>query len=215
MTRKEEIVINSLKLFSLKGYLNTSLEDILQNSQISKGGFYNYFQSKEDLFYAVLGKARKIWQEKNLAGWDRAPTSVGRVLLLLKNYRDRYLQDSVNFPGGCIFITLSVELDDLRPHLAGKIDEGFKRLKARICRTIGEAKKGGEIRPGVSAETITEIVFSAMIGASVRYGIDKSQADLNRTIGAIIRYLRGLTRTAEAGKEKIGKRRRGHGRKVF
>jgi AcrR family transcriptional regulator len=194
MTRKEEIVINSLKLFSLKGYLNTSLEDILQNSRISKGGFYNYFKSKEDLFYAVLAKARKIWQEKNLAGWDRTPTSIGRVLLLLKNYRDRYLQDSVNFPGGCIFITLSVELDDLRPHLTAEIEEGFKRLKARIRRTLQEGKKAGEIGPGVSAETVTEIVFSAMIGASVRYGVDKSQADLNRTIGAIIRYLRGVTR---------------------
>ncbi len=194
MTRKEEIVINSLKLFSLKGYLNTSLEDILQNSRISKGGFYNYFKSKEDLFHAVLGKARKIWQEKNLAGWDRPPTPVGRILLLLKNYRDRYLQDSVNFPGGCIFITLSVELDDLRPHLAAEINKGFKKLKARICRTIVEAKKAGQISRGISAETITEIVFSAMIGASVRYGIDKSQTDLNRTIGAIIRYLQGLTR---------------------
>jgi len=194
VTRKEEIVFNSLKLFSLKGYLNTSLDDILHNSQISKGGFYNYFKSKEDLFHAVLGKARKIWQEKNLAGWDRAATPIDRIILLLKNYRDRYLQDSVNFPGGCIFITLSVELDDLRPHLAGEIDEGFKRLKARIRRTIAEAKKAGQIRRGNSAEAITEMVFSAMIGASVRYGIDKSSVTLNRTIGAIIRYLQSLTR---------------------
>ena len=129
MTRKEQIVLNSLKLFSLKGYLSTSLDDILQNSQISKGGFYNYFKSKEDLFHAVLSKARKIWQEKNLAGWEGAPTPVDRILRLLKNYRDRYLQDSVNFPGGCVFITLSVELDDLRPHLAGEINEGFKKAQ--------------------------------------------------------------------------------------
>ena len=196
MTRKEQIVLNSLKLFSLKGYLSTSLDDILQNSQISKGGFYNYFKSKEDLFHAVLSKARKIWQEKNLAGWEGAPTPVDRILRLLKNYRDRYLQDSVNFPGGCVFITLSVELDDLRPHLAGEINEGFKRLKARIRRTLAEAKKAGQIREGNSAEAITEIVFSAMIGASVRYGIDKSRRNLNRTIGAIIRYLQSLTRRA-------------------
>ncbi len=194
MTRKEQIVLNSLKLFSLKGYLSTSLDDILQDSQISKGGFYNYFKSKEDLFHAVLSKARKIWQEKNLAGWEGAPTPVDRIIRLLKNYRDRYLQDSVNFPGGCVCITLSVELDDLRPHLAGEINEGFKRLKARIRRTLAEAKKTGQIREGNSAEAITEIVFSAMIGASVRYGIDKSRRNLNRTIGAIIRYLQSLTR---------------------
>jgi TetR/AcrR family transcriptional repressor of nem operon len=197
MTRKEQIVLNSLKLFSLKGYLSTSLDDILQNSQISKGGFYNYFKSKEDLFHAVLSKARKIWQEKNLAGWEGAPTPVDRIIRLLKNYRDRYLKDSVNFPGGCVFITLSVELDDLRPHLAGEINEGFKRLKARIRRTLAEAKKDGQIREGNSAEAITEIVFSAMIGASVRYGIDKSGRNLNRTIGAVIRYLKSLTQRAE------------------
>jgi TetR/AcrR family transcriptional repressor of nem operon len=197
VTRKEHIVLNSLKLFSLKGYLSTSLDDILQNSQISKGGFYNYFKSKEDLFHAVLRKARKIWQEKNLAGWEGAPTPVDRIIRLLKNYRDRYLKDSVNFPGGCVFITLSVELDDLRPHLAGEINEGFKRLKARIRRTLAEAKKDGQIREGNSAEAITEIVFSAMIGASVRYGIDKSGRNLNRTIGAVIRYLKSLTQRAE------------------
>ena len=202
MTRKEKIVLNSLKLFSLKGYLSTSLEDILQNSQISKGGFYNYFKSKEDLFHAVLGKARKIWQEKNLKGWDGAPTPVDRILLLLKNYRDRYLQDSVNFPGGCIFITLSVELDDLRPHLAEEINEGFKRLKVRIRRTLGEAKRAGQIRQGTSADDLTEIVFSAMIGASVRYGIDKSGVNLNRTIGAIIRYLKSLTQKKELKRKK-------------
>ena len=202
MTRKEQIVLNSLKLFSLKGYLSTSLDDILQNSQISKGGFYNYFKSKEDLFHAVLNKARKIWQEKNLEGWDQAATPIDRIIRLLKNYRDRYLQDSVNFPGGCIFITLSVELDDLRPHLAGEIHEGFKRLKTRIRRTLAEAKRAGQIRKGNSAETITEIVFSAMIGASVRYGIDKSRANLNRTIGAIIRYLHSNTRKKEMKRKK-------------
>jgi len=85
-------------------------------------------------------------------------------------------------------------LDDLRPHLAKEIDEGFKRLKARIRRTIREAQQAGEIGSAVSVETITELVFSAMIGASVRYGIAKSKADLNRTIGAIIRYLQGLAR---------------------
>lgn len=194
LTRKEEIILNSLKLFSLKGYLNTPLDDILQNSRISKGGFYNYFKSKEDLFHAVLARARKIWQEENLAGWERAPTALDRLLLLLRNYRDRYLKDSVNFPGGCLFITLSVELDDLRPHLAAEINEGFKRLKSRICRTLAEAKKNGEIGRGKSPQTVTEIIFSAMIGASVRYGIDKSKKDLDRTIGALIRYLRELRR---------------------
>jgi len=190
VTRKEEIVINSLKLFSLKGYLNTSLEDILQNSKISKGGSTTISRAKKTFFTPFWTRRERSGRKKPGRmgpGSDvhRAGTSPFEKL------PRPVFAGFGEFSRGCIFITLSVELDDLRPHLAAKIDEGFKGLKARICRTIGEAKKGGEIRPGISAETITEIVFSAMIGASVRYGIDKSQADLNRTIGAIIRYLRG------------------------
>ena len=67
MSLKEKIIHESLKLFSLNGFLNTSILDIISAAQTSKGGFYNHFTSKEDLFYQVLDESRKIWREKNLA----------------------------------------------------------------------------------------------------------------------------------------------------
>ena len=63
---KEKIIHESLKLFSLKGFLGTSIHDILEAADTSKGGFYNHFSSKEDLFFQVIDEARKIWREKNL-----------------------------------------------------------------------------------------------------------------------------------------------------
>ena len=63
MTLRETIIHESLKLFSLKGYVGTSIHDILTAANTSKGGFYNHFTSKEDLFHAVLDMARKIWRE--------------------------------------------------------------------------------------------------------------------------------------------------------
>ena len=46
------------------------------------------------------------------------------LIKFLENYKDRYLIDSDNFPGGCIFITFSVELDDQSHHLCEKVNEG-------------------------------------------------------------------------------------------
>ena len=50
MTLKERIIEESLKLFSVNGYMSTSTIDIIQAVGTSKGGFYNYFKSKEQLY---------------------------------------------------------------------------------------------------------------------------------------------------------------------
>ena len=146
MNLKEKIVHESLKLFSLKGFLSTSIHDILEAAGTSKGGFYNHFSSKEDLFFQVLDEARRIWREKNLAGLDQIEDPSEKITKFLNNYKDRYLMDAENFPGGCVFITLSVELNDQRPHLSKEIEKGFIGLKRLIKRLIDQGKESGRIR---------------------------------------------------------------------
>lgn len=43
-------------LFSKKGYYDTSMDEIVKQSGLSKGGIYEYFSSKEDLFLALKDK---------------------------------------------------------------------------------------------------------------------------------------------------------------
>ena len=195
--RRENIIHQSLRLFSLNGFLGTSLNDILEASQISKGGFFNYFKSKEDLFHAVLREAQKVWREKNLKGLDQIDRPLEKVIRILQNYRDRYLKDTDDFPGGCVFVTLSVELDDLRPHLAKELNKGFVRFKAMIKRFLDQGKKSGELRGEVSTQEITEMIFSGMLGASVLYGMDKAPKNLNRTIQALISYLQRISTSGD------------------
>jgi len=192
MNLKENIIHESLKLFSLKGFLSTSLDDILHATNASKGGFYNHFKSKEELFYAVLSEGRKVWREKTLHGLNQVEEPTGKLKKLLENYRDRYLKDADNFPGGCIFVTLSVELDDQRPHLARELNEGYVRLKAMINRLLDQAQEVGELSGAMDTQALTEMIFSGMLGASVMYGMDKSTANLDRTINSLIEHLRRL-----------------------
>ena len=96
---KRRIVFESMKLFSSRGFLSTSIHDIMGNAKTSKGGLYNHFRSKDDLFTEVLSEARKIWREKNLAGLDRIGKPVAKIRKILENYRDRYLKDKKTFPG--------------------------------------------------------------------------------------------------------------------
>lgn len=47
--KKRELLAIAEKLFLDKGYEQTSIDDILKETGISKGGFYHYFKSKDEI----------------------------------------------------------------------------------------------------------------------------------------------------------------------
>ena len=192
MILKEKIIHESLRLFSLKGFTSTSIQDILAAANTSKGGFYNHFSSKEDLFYQVLDEARRIWRERNLSGLKQAESSLEKVTLLLRNYKDLYLKDADNFPGGCVFITLAVELSDQIPHLSKEIEKGFIGLKNLYKRFLDEGKQSGELNGNVNTDIITEMIFNSMLGASVIFNSNKSTSGLDKSVNSLIEYLNQL-----------------------
>ena len=189
---KERIIEESLKLFSVKGYTSTSMADIIEAVGTSKGGFYNHFKSKEQLFREMLSTARKIWRERNLYKIDDESRPLLKIQKLLENYRDRYLADSKNFPGGCIFVNLAVELSDQAPDLAKEVSTGFVRLGKMIKRLLDDEKKSGGIGRNVNTEDISNMIFSGLLGACVLYTSDKSKKRLNSTITSLIAYLQSI-----------------------
>ncbi|HSV96985.1 MAG TPA: TetR/AcrR family transcriptional regulator [Spirochaetota bacterium] len=208
MTLKDRIIDESLKLFSVKGYINTSTTDIITAAGTSKGGFYNHFKTKEELFTTALSRARKIWREKNLAGLDDDMHPIDRLQKLLENYRDRYLADAHTFPGGCVFMTFAVELAGQSPDLAAEVNEGFVRLRRMIRRNLDEGKTAGQVDPAADTARITEIVFSGLMGACVMFNLNHSRRNLNASIRSLIQTLRQVRRDGgAAAKKPRGKQR--------
>ena len=54
--RKRNVMKAAHALFIEKGYAATSIQDILEQSGISKGTFYNYFPSKNELLISIFEK---------------------------------------------------------------------------------------------------------------------------------------------------------------
>ena len=189
MTLKETIIHESMKLFSLNGFVGTSIDDILSASNSSKGGFYNHFKSKEDLFLEVLDEARKIWRDRNLKGLSQNQDALTNIKKLLINFRDVYLKNSDSFPGGCIFIILMVEVKNQRPHLSKEIKKGFVGVKKMIKRYLEEAKDSGQLKNGADTDEMSEILFNGMLGAAVSYNGKDSDSALDAAINSLIKYV--------------------------
>ncbi|WP_085993248.1 TetR/AcrR family transcriptional regulator [Oceanobacillus senegalensis] len=54
MGRRDELISCGTRLFSEKGFHQTSVQEIAQTVHISKGAFYNFFESKESLLIEIL-----------------------------------------------------------------------------------------------------------------------------------------------------------------
>ncbi len=77
--RKREFLNTAQELFFTKGYEQTSVEAIIKKMRLSKGTFYYYFKSKEDLLdqltckmgEKILEEVKKIADRKDLDAIDK------------------------------------------------------------------------------------------------------------------------------------------------
>ncbi|HVN25040.1 MAG TPA: TetR/AcrR family transcriptional regulator [Syntrophorhabdales bacterium] len=71
------------KLFSTKGYVETSMEDIAATAKLSKGGMYHYFSCKEDILYFILSNFMDLMLEgfeQELRDLQNPADKVGHVI---------------------------------------------------------------------------------------------------------------------------------------
>lgn len=77
--RRTELLDSALKLFLQRGYENTTVSDVIAAVGVSKGAFYHYFASKEDLLEALsqrfaeelLVAARDLLEDPTLNAYER------------------------------------------------------------------------------------------------------------------------------------------------
>src|ERR1700750_719225 len=55
--RPGEIIGAALEVFAEKGFAAARLDEIARRAGVSKGALYLYFETKEDIFRAVVGQA--------------------------------------------------------------------------------------------------------------------------------------------------------------
>ena len=189
MTLKDKIITEALRQFSTKGFMSPSTADIIEAAGTSKGGLYNHFDNKEQLFYEVLERAKLIWRERNLVGVHDTARPLDKIKKILENYRDNYLADSTNFPGGCIFINFAIELNDQQPALAEAVNDGLVKLKKMLKRLLDEEYASGTLRDDVDTRNVVELLYSGLLGACVAFTSEKSEEGLNVTINSLIEYL--------------------------
>ncbi len=56
MKTKEKILLTAYKAFIKNGYYSTSMQQLVEETGLSKGAFYHHFKNKKDLYVQVIEK---------------------------------------------------------------------------------------------------------------------------------------------------------------
>src|SRR3954471_9346868 len=85
---RDRLIFSALKLFGEKGYLSTSVQDILREAGANAGSLYHAFPTKQDVLLAVLETYRTGIVPMLLEpAWEGVTDPIERVFALLARYR--------------------------------------------------------------------------------------------------------------------------------
>jgi AcrR family transcriptional regulator len=189
---RRNVIEKSLQIFSVKGYHNASISDIMAATELTKGGVYAHFDSKEALWNAAYDRAVEIWRGIVFKGVRNVSDPLDRVAKTIGNDLRDYCCGEV-FEGGCFFFNSLVELSGQSPAMSGRIVEGFMRFSDLLASWLEEAKTEGKLKPGVRIREVADFIVTSINGAAALYAATRNNRfprAIERQLNAYIRMLR-------------------------
>ncbi|MBT8332777.1 MAG: TetR/AcrR family transcriptional regulator, partial [Deltaproteobacteria bacterium] len=181
----------SLRLFCVKGYYNTSINDILAATNLTKGGFYGHFSSKEALWYAVYDEAMRIWRDVVFDGIPTTSDPLERIQLLIENDIKNKLGNQV-FEGGCFFHSMLVELAGQSAALSSHLMRGFDQLAGLLSAWLKQADQQGRLKENLNFDAIARYIIVALNGAAALHACNRDPAILDQTANELHFYVQQL-----------------------
>jgi len=188
---KQKIINKSLQLFSVKGYYNTSINDILEATNLTKGGLYGHFKSKEDIWYAVYDQAVTIWKDIVFKDIRKIDDPLKRIEKALDNDLKNYLGADV-FEGGCFFLNMLVELTGQSNNMGNCILKGIIGFSEVITLWLKEAYEKNMLKPGLNFNEIAKFIVVAINGCAALYPSTRDPEIWKLTLKQIKYYINGL-----------------------
>lgn len=130
--RRAELLDHSLRLFLERGFANTSLNDVIAASGVSKGAFYHYFSSKEALLEALAARfAEERLKALQLPGRQPKDTAVTRLNQVLASLR-RLRVETIGIPDHAVAALFRPENHDLYARISAAWERIFRPVFAKV-----------------------------------------------------------------------------------
>ncbi len=162
----DKILDAAQNLFTSKGYHETSMDDIVKESGLSKGGIYGHFESKEKLFLAVQQRkltSSLVEMESIFDQEDSASTKLRKIL-------DHNFSET----GECSREKCQMDLEIM--FAASRMESSRVDMEKRFeswygfwTTVIEEGIKKGEFNGNIDPEAVASILHATVGGLNLHW----------------------------------------------
>ncbi len=173
--RKQDILNAALVCFARSGYHQTTMDDIVAEAGLSKGGVYVHYDSKKALFQSLL-----TWTIEQFAfDLDRMPSTDSTVIAQLKALM-RAMVESMASPRfqemSPLFLEMWVQhLNDAEVKQTAL--DSYAQFRTPLVKLIESGIDRGNLRP-VDALSMANILIAIPEGLMVQALVDSDSVDL-------------------------------------
>ncbi len=189
--RKEQIILAAAGMFAEKGYANTLVAEVASAADIGKGTVYEYFRSKDDLFFTVfeyfVEQTRRVAEEAlvGAAGKDAAGKLVAysrAIIAWMAGHRHIYTL-SLEFWAASVSAS-----PELRDRFEGSFMETYEAFRKIVADIIQEGMDSGMFQKRVDPRAIASGIMGAWDGLGLQSMFDPA-FDIEKTAEAYIKLV--------------------------
>jgi TetR/AcrR family transcriptional regulator, transcriptional repressor for nem operon len=183
---KARIIAAAAQVFNTRGYSGASLYDIMDATQLQKGGIYRYFESKDALALAAFDFLYGRIRARYKAEVFREPHALKRILAILDLHGA--ILDDPYMAGGCPILNTAIEADDTHPELRDKAQAAMDDWRHTIFAILQKGMARGQVS-AVDGEELATIIIAALEGAVMLAKLYNDKVYILRVINHLKHYV--------------------------
>ena len=194
--RRQQIQGSAKKMFLLKGFRSTTMEDIANEAELSIGAIYQYFKSKDELYASMnLESLRHMTNQVESLHKDERLTPEKKILRIKEVMFKSFLSDP-----SLIRVIFHVQLEDILPTLNGELlselNETGQKMMALISSIYEEGVTTGKFCKGkgiVHADIMWGIFMGLVMWEGAKRRINPKKEFLKSTLDRAFEiFIRGI-----------------------
>lgn len=195
---RDRLVFAAMKLFGEKGYLSTSVQDILREAGANAGSLYHAFPTKQDVLVAVLDLYRQGIEPMLLApAWEGVTDPVEKVFALLAAYRG--MLQATDCLYGCPIGSIALELHEPDPPVRELLSANFNGWIAHVERCLVEA--GDRLPADLDRHMAAILVLNVMEGGVMQSRTHRTLEAFDASVAGLRDYIDRLEQAASAARD--------------
>jgi AcrR family transcriptional regulator len=206
--RRNDIIDAAEKVFFEKGYAEATMDDISDEVELSKGTVYLYFNTKEELYFAVMIKGFNILVNLFKEAAEKEKSGADKLRAIGEAYIRFFKEYNADFRNLMFFEGKHLDFDDDSPWVA-EFEKVVEDLFSNLTNAIKNGISDGSIRKDIEPVKMSLLLWAQTNGVLQLASIKRDMLECHfhvtpdELIGYYIHMLGGMFGSAPPPAESM------------